>query len=307
MIVAVTGANGFIGRHLCQRLASEGWTVRAGVRRDLQSDGLARLVTGADVVIHVAGATRAPTERELRDANVELTRRVASAAASAGVARFVYISSQAAAGPAPNKDEAITEALAPAPIEAYGRSKRDAEIVVREMSDLAHVIIRPAAVYGPWDRDFLTLFRLARRGIAVHPGNRAQWISILHVDDLVEGIVRASASAAPTHVTYFLANDEPAQWSELFALAAECAGQELRVDVEVPTALVNTGAVIGDIVAKLSGKAGLLTSEKAALSAPRFWICSNKSARRELNFEPRVSLREGFAATYAWYRSNGWL
>ncbi|HEY4130271.1 MAG TPA: NAD-dependent epimerase/dehydratase family protein, partial [Gemmatimonadaceae bacterium] len=307
MIVAVTGANGFIGRHLCERLTSEGWTVRAGLRRDVQPDAIANLVTGADVVIHAAGATRAPTQRALRDSNVELTRCVASAAVKAHVGRFVFISSQAAAGPSPNRETAITEASPDAPTEAYGRSKRDAELVIRETRDLAHVIVRPAAVYGPRDRDFQALFRLARFGVAVHPGNREQWISLLHVDDAVEGIVRATMAETSAGETYFLANDAPAQWAELFALAAKAAGQQLHVDIEVPSALVKVGAAMGDVVARLSGKAGLLTSDKAALSAPRFWICSNEKARRELGFEPRVGLRDGFAATYAWYRSNGWL
>jgi nucleoside-diphosphate-sugar epimerase len=307
MIAVVTGANGFIGRHVCLRLTSEGWTVRAAVRRDLQPDSIANLVTDADLVIHAAGATRAPTDRELTAWNVELTRCVASAASRARVKRFVFISSQAAAGPATSKDAATTEASPLTPIEAYGRSKRDAEIVVREMGDLPHVIVRPAAVYGPWDRDFLALFRLAQHGVAVHPGNRSQWISLLHVDDAVDGIVRASGAGTPTDTTYFLANDAPAQWSELFTLAADVAGRHLRVDVDLPRALVSAGAAIGDLVAKLSGKAGLLTSEKAALSAPRFWICSSAKARDELGFNPRLSLRDGFAETFAWYRSNGWL
>jgi nucleoside-diphosphate-sugar epimerase len=307
MIAVITGANGFIGRHLCRRLESDGWTVRAGVRRDLQVETIANLVAGADVVIHAAGATRAPTVGDLHSSNVELTRRVATAAATAKVRRFVFVSSQAAAGPAESRQVPITEEAPSRPVEAYGRSKLEAEQVVREMSDLTHTIVRPAAVFGPGDRDFLPLFRLAKHGFAIHPANRGQWISIVHVDDAVDGIVRAAGADVPTGAIFFLANDEPMQWSELFRIAASSAGRDLTVDVEIPRTLVDFGASIGDVFARLRGKAGLLTTEKAVLSRAPFWICSNARAKRELEFAPRVSVQDGFVATYTWYRSNRWL
>ena len=102
MIAAVTGANGFIGQHLVRRFSGAGWEARAVVRRDfdIESGELARRFDGADVVVHAAGATRTPTEAGLRDSNVRLTARVIEAAQRAGVGRLVFISSQAAAGPA---------------------------------------------------------------------------------------------------------------------------------------------------------------------------------------------------------------
>jgi nucleoside-diphosphate-sugar epimerase len=315
MLAAVTGSNGFIGQHLCARLRADGWTARAGVRRDLAAGAIDEFVAGADVVIHAAGATRAPSEDELRQSNVELTRRVASAAASAGVGRFVFISSQAAAGPAATLERAVTESDEPRPIEAYGRSKLAAERVVRDTKALASTIVRPAAVFGPADRDFLALFRLAKRGVALHPGNRAQWISLVHVDDVVDGVMLAATSAAAIGGTYFLANDAPVQWLELYRQVAMRGGggaggdggRRIALDIEIPHFLVGIAASIGDVMAKVSGKAGLLTSGKAALTRPRFWVCSNARARHELGFTPRVSVGDGLAAVYDWYDSHGWL
>ena len=307
MIVAVTGANGFIGRHVCERFAADGATVRPIVRRDLNERRLSELLCGADVLVHAAGATRAPTRALLRASNVALTARVLEAAERAGVARFVFVSSQAAAGPAAFADIPVTEDMSPSPVEPYGRSKLDAENLVRNSKGISGVIVRPAAVYGPADRDFLSLFRLARWGVAIHPGNREQWISIVHVDDVAQGILRAATEPTAVGGTFFLANRAPVQWADLFRISADAAGRKLAIDVEIPHWLVGLGADAGDLIARVSGHAGLLTTGKAALAKPRFWICSAERAERELRFAPNVPLQEGIAKTYQWYRTNGWL
>jgi len=307
MIVAITGANGFIGWHLCERFADSGAVVRPIIRRDLESATIDATFDEVDVVVHAAGATRAPTRALLRASNVELTKRVLDLARRAKVGRFVFVSSQAAAGPASFVDAPVTEDMSAAPIEAYGRSKLDAEHLVRASDDMSWVIVRPAAVYGPRDRDFLAMFRLVQFGIAIHPANRRQWMSIVHVRDLADGIVCAATVARAVGGTFFLANDVPVQWAEMFRSAARIAHRSLFVDVEIPSWLVGAGASAGDVLAKVTGSAGLLTSDKAALTKPRFWICSNDRAKRELGFEPRIGLHEGLTETYDWYRAQGWL
>ncbi|HEY4304160.1 MAG TPA: NAD-dependent epimerase/dehydratase family protein [Gemmatimonadaceae bacterium] len=306
MIFVVTGANGFIGRHLCTTLAQRGHEVRSVVRADYTDNRVEKIISGADVVIHAAGATRAPTVAKLRASNVDLTRRVIAAAKNAGVRRFVFVSSQAAAGPSPALDQPTTEDESPAPVEQYGISKRDAEALVRD-SGLSATIVRPAAVYGPGDRDFRAMFVLARRGIAIHAGNREQWVSIIHLRDCVDGIIRAATSDDAIGRTYFLANDDPVQWRTLFDLARSAASARRLFDVEIPLPLVRVGALFGDGAARISGHAGLLTSEKVRLSAPPFWVCSNQGARRELGFIPATPLDVGVAETYRWYLENGGL
>jgi nucleoside-diphosphate-sugar epimerase len=303
MIVAVTGANGFIGRHLCAAFRDAGHDVREIVRRDL-AEGLDRKLADADVVVHAAGATRAPTRDALRTSIVALTGTVIAAAKRARIGRFVFVSSQAAAGPASNRAKPVVESDPPAPIEEYGRSKRDAEGLVSACG-LPFTIVRPAAVYGPGDRDFLPLYRLGRDGMAIHPGNRDQWISIVHVQDCVAGILAASSTLRAVGGTYFLANDEPVQWRTMFELVRAASGARRLVDLEIPMLIVESAAQLGDLAARVSGHAGLLTSEKIALGKPRFWICSNERAKRELGFAPRVALRDGIADAYRWYAANG--
>jgi nucleoside-diphosphate-sugar epimerase len=307
MVVAITGADGFIGGNLARHFEAEGWTARRIVRPDFEHGNLDRLVAGANVVVHAAGATRASTRAALIASNVTLSERVASAAKRGGARRFVFISSQAAAGPATSPNTPVSEDTPPFPIDAYGQSKLDAERVVQRAFGESLVIVRPAAVYGPHDRDFLAMFRLSRHGLAVHAANREQWISIVHVDDLSRGVVLASTMSDAIGRTFFMANEQPVQWRDLFRLAAEAAGKTLRADVEVPRWLVRTGAAAGDLMTRLTGKAGLLTSGKVALTAPRYWICSSARIREELGFAATIPLAQGILDTYRWYRTHGWL
>ena len=306
MIAAITGANGFIGQHLVSRFRATGWTVRPIIRRDFANGRIGNLLERVDIVVHAAGATRAPRPSDLEKANVDLTALMLRAATDADARRFIYVSSQAAAGPASSLESPTTEQDTPAPIEAYGRSKLAAEQLVRA-AELEHVIVRPVSTYGPGDRDFLEMFRLARRGIAIHPGNREHWLSLINVVDLVDGIVECATSPAATGKTFFLGADQPVCWRDLFRGAAAASGTRLKVDVEIPPALVRAAGRFGDIAARVAGRAGLMTSEKIALSRPRYWVCTSDRARREIGFAPSVDLQAGLSAAYHWYRTAGWL
>jgi len=306
MIVAITGADGFIGRNLVRRFQTRGWTVRPVVRRDFETGNIDDLVARADAIVHAAGATRSPSHAGLVASNVTLTARLIEAARQRDARRLVFISSQAAAGPAASRDQPVSEDAAPAPIEAYGRTKLDAERLI-ESAGVPFVIVRPAAVYGPHDSDFVAMFRLASRGVAIHPANRDHWISIVHVDDLARGVELASSHPDAIGRTYFVANTEPVQWRDLFRATALSARRRVRVDIEVPAWLVRAAAAGGDILSLLSGRASLLTSEKIALAAARYWICSTERVRRELGFTAALSLSDGLAETYRWYLERNWL
>ncbi len=183
MKAIVTGANGFVGSHLVERLLREGLEVvclvrptsdrkwieglSAQVRAEDPGDveALARAVAGADFVFHVAGLTRGLTDEEYLAVNAEGTRRIIEAVARSGAAirRFVYVSSLAAVGPNPT-DRPLDETSEPRPQDSYGRSKLAGERIVLEAGGRMPVtIIRPPAVYGPRDSNFLPLFRMARQ------------------------------------------------------------------------------------------------------------------------------------------------
>jgi dihydroflavonol-4-reductase len=217
-LALITGASGFIGGHLTEALLADGWRVRCLVRREsntrwLPADRiqlaygdvtepatLADAVRGVDTVFHMAAITSARERVEYARVNAGGTRAVIDAMqAVAPDAMIVYASSQSAAGPS-RDGRPITENDPPRPIGPYGDSKLAAEQLVIG-SPLRHVIVRPPATYGPRDVDILFAFRLASAGIAVRVSSRGQKLSMVHVRDLVAGML-AAASSPPARGVY---------------------------------------------------------------------------------------------------------
>lgn len=325
MIAVVTGGSGFIGRHLVNRLLAGGHEVRCLIRPSggPPPPGAARhpvrfdiprsllqceALDGADIVFHLAGATKAVSPAAFVEANVSPARHLLGALVARRLQpRFVFVSSQAAAGPAPALHRPVEEMDPPRPVEAYGRSKLEAERVVESFSDhVATTIVRPCAVFGAHDRDFLVLFRLADRGVVAYPGTATHWLSLLHVDDVVTGILAAATVPAAVGRTYFLAPSQPVQWRELGRHVAAATGRAVR-HVNVPPPLVRIASVAGDLAGRLMRRPTLANRYKAELARHPFWVCSADRARKELAFSATRSLPEAVAETYLWYRQTGWL
>ncbi len=326
MIAVVTGASGFVGSHLVDRLAARGWRVRTlarpgsphrdDARPDVETFAIdfddARTLDrtpaldGADVVFHVGGVTKRRTLDAFRAGNVRPTRALVDALARRGATtRLVYVSSQAAAGPAAAPDRPVTEDDPPRPVEAYGASKLEAEAIVRA-AELPWTIVRPGAVYGPRDVDFLVAFRHARRGLAAYPAPRDARLSLVHVDDLVDALARAAESPAAVARTYFAAAHD-ASWRDVYRAAAAAQGRRLRVELVPPTWALRLAGRLGDLWGGAVHREPLVNSHKVTLGLQRWWLCSAERARRELGWTPRVGLDEGARRTAAWYREHGWL
>jgi len=322
MIAVVTGGSGFLGTNLVERLLAEGFEVRCLTRPgggqpprgasawpvDYDNPGslmATRALDDADIVYHLAGATNAVSQAQYDRAIVTPTRNLLGAVAARQLRpRFVYVSSQAAAGPSSTP---IRETDAPRPVEAYGRSKLAAERLVEGHGGSFDVtVVRPCSVFGPYDRAFLPLFRLAALGLMVYPGVERQLLHWLHVADAVQGIIDASRSATTTSRTYFLASSEPIRWRALGeAIAAAVGGGVLHVNLPVP--LIGVAALARDALGQVTGSAGLTNRSKAALAAQPAWVCSGERARADFGFAPTRSLAAAVCDTYLWYRRQGWL
>jgi len=300
--VAVTGANGFIGRNVVALLRERGAAV-SPIARPFDADRVAAQIAGADAVVHLAGVVSAAKESAFVEANVEGTRTIAAAARAAGVP-IVYISSLAAGGPAP-ADAPRVETDPPAPLTAYGHSKLGGELAIRSIDGLQWTILRPTVVYGPGDRGMLPIFRLAARGVLPHVGRTTAQYMFVHVRDLARVIDRA-VDARAFGETMFVCHPRAVTTRELLERMREAVGRRAPI-VRVPDTVLRAAARVGDVVGTLRGKRLIIDSPRyAELSAPGF-VCSVERLRDRLGIAAEIDLAEGLAQTAAWYRAEGWL
>ena len=300
--VALTGASGFIGRHVIEHLAARGTDVVA-LRRPFAGHTLRAALHGADVLVHLAGVVSAVREQEYFAANVDGTRAVAEAARAAGIP-LIHISSLAAAGPASPRAPR-SEDDAPAPINAYGRSKLAGERVVAALDGLRWTILRPGVVYGPRDRALLPVFRLAQRGILPLVGRADAAYTFIHVADLVRVITAAVDSPAERDIL-FVGHPDPVTTRDLLEGVRATANRRGSI-VRIPLAITRLAAFGGDAAGILFGTRALINSRRYAELASEGFVCRVDRLRDRLGIVAEIGLTEGLADASTWYRREGWL
>jgi nucleoside-diphosphate-sugar epimerase len=285
-----------------ERLRALGCRLVAGALED--EAAVLALVDGADVVFHVAGRVAARSEADFLRVNRDGAARVAAAAARAGVARTVLVSSLSVTGPS-RPGQSLDEGSGPGPVTAYGRSKRAGEEAVRA-AGAPFTVVRPPAVYGPRDRAFLPLFRAAARGVVPLLGDGAQEITVVHASDLARALVAAATAAATEGGTYHAGHPEPVTQRALAEAVGRALGRSVRC-LCLPAPLVRGILAVAGGVGRALGRAPLFDGDKAnELLAPG-WVCSSEALRRDAGWTADVPLDRGLAETAAECREAGWL
>lgn len=316
-LIAITGAGGFIGTALTSRLRETKRRFRGIVRApkflptsapdyhaisDLahaSDDALAHALAGARAVAHLAGRAHVmhePLRNPLvayREANVVATRRVAEAAARAGVKRFLFVSTVKVNGDVTLPGRPFHESDAPAPREAYGRTKWEAEQALAEIaraSGMSSFVLRPPLVYGPWVRgNFLALWRAVERGVPLPLGRIDNRRNLLYVGNLVHAIIALLDAPQDDSGTWLIADRDAVSTPELVNRIAAALKIPSPIS-RLPVPLLRAGAAVTGRRAMASRLVDSLEVDTAALV-------------QRIGPLP-YSLDQGLAATAAWWRSR---
>ncbi len=310
-LAAVTGATGFLGRYIVGALASAGWRVRILARRDpvhaqladvpfeaVRGDlfdpaALDRLVDGADAVIHAAGLIKARDAAAFHAANADGTANVVAALNGRNTtAHLVLISTMAARAP---------------DLSAYARSKRAGEAMLAGLRSGAWTIVRPCAVYGPWDRETLAIFRAASHGLFPIAGPRDGRLALIHAADAADAIMALSGREPSGRV--FELTDACVGgygWDRIVSALAIALGGRV-VPLPLPGIAVRAAAAANAIAARLLGGIAIFTPGKAREILHGDWGSTQERLPPPGIWQPIIGLNEGFRDTVSWYRGQGWL
>lgn len=331
MRVLVTGANGFIGQALCRALIKSGHSIRCVVRAGTPNRNIgnshthgeavnlsaaetrealetisigdigpdtdwSEALTGIEAVVHLAARVHVLKERarnpmaEFRQVNVAGTERLARMAALAGVRRLVYVSSIKVNGEHTH-EVSFTEADTPAPQDAYGLSKWEAEqalLKIAEETGLEVVIVRPPLVYGPGvGANFLRMMDWVNRGLPLPLGAIHNSRSLVYLGNLVDALITCVVHPHAAGKIFLIGDGEDVSTPELIRRLAEAMGRHPHLIPFPPTLLRIAGLLTGKS-AEIERLLGSLRVDSARI-------------RRELEWTPTFSMAQGLRETASWY------
>jgi 2-alkyl-3-oxoalkanoate reductase len=309
--VAVTGATGFIGRHLLQALIGAGYRVRALTRRgpphDLpipagtvtwvagslsQKHTLISLVQGVDAVVHCAGAIKGLGRETFFAMNGTGTENLVEAATAQSTSpKFVHLSSLAAREPH----------LSP-----YAASKRLGEDkVLASRGKLTAIILRPPAVYGPGDMETLRIFRMAARGFVPAPKIPGARTSLVHVSDVASAVLAALATKETLDAPVEFDDGHPRgyAWSEIAVAAGSVLGASPRL-ISVPAPFLYLAGAVGSLGASVSRRPNVLSWSKVPELLHPDWVAGPCHLP---GYNPLWNIEKGFKDAVSWYASRGLL
>lgn len=304
MKVLLTGATGFVGNRVAERLSVDsGLEVTCAVRRSGSTPGAREVpigelgpdsdwlaaVSGQDIVIHTAARAHVMKDQaidplaEYRKVNVAGTLRLARQAVKAGVRRFVFVSSIKVNGEQTTEGVPFTAEQLPAPEDAYGISKLEAEQALQALAEetgMEVVIIRPPIVYGPGVKgNFATMIKLVHKGLPLPLGAVHNKRSLVALDNLVDLIITCIDHPGAANQVFLAGDGKDLSTTELLRGIGNAMGKPARL-IPVPPGLLMFGA-------------GLLGKKDVAQRVLGSLQVDISNARNLLGWEPPLSVEEG--------------
>jgi len=321
--VLLTGSTGFIGTHTAHHLVDQGFRIRCLVRKTsdtsrlpknvetveghlLNFESLKAAARGCWAVLHVGGIVRAKKARDFYQINRDGTSNLIRAAREIGVERFLLCSSQAAVGPSkPGVRRKWDDP--PQPVTDYGKSKLSGEEVLQKRAgDMWHCIVRPPAVYGPWDVGFLTLVKWIKYGFKLRLGDGSMPISIIHAEDLARALTLAISADQPSGTIWFATDGVDHDISALLGAIEQAMDKKARW-ISIPKWVAPTISSFIELIAGIKGDTALLSRSKLAELTQPAWTCDDEPFRIATGFKEKYNLIDGWAQTVKWYKQEDWI
>jgi nucleoside-diphosphate-sugar epimerase len=317
--VLITGANGFVGSHVIEALlktpcnykiivfirhkSNLKWISNLSIEyvygdfEDIQL--LSLIVRNVDIVIHCAGLTHATCLKDYLQVNVENTKKLCNAmiCVSTTIKKFIFISSQAAMGPSKSiKPRSFKEKEKP--ISDYGISKLLAEQVIHKMlfNKIKYTILRPAAIYGPRDKDMSILFKLISKHIGFY-SIKKKFVQLIYVEDVANAVVLCITNKHINNKVYFIANPTIYTWYDIIKIIATSVQVNCVLYIPICDFLFKLIGFICNIIKVPL----LLNKQKVNELLQEYWIGDVRPVQEDLKIE-FTSLEVGSKITYNWMR-----
>lgn len=305
--VLLTGGTGLVGAALYQKIGRlDGYQVRCSVRRpvnhlrdaipvgDINSTtDYTKALLGVDIVVHAAARTHVMNEYVsdplsiYREVNVEGSVNLAKQAISQGVKRFIFISSIKVNGESTTANIPFTEEKTPAPEDAYGLSKYEAEEALKEATlgtDMELVIIRPPLVYGPGVKaNFLSLLKLAKTPLPIPFGMVNNHRSMVYLANLVDFIIHCVDHPKAANQTFLISDMQDVSLKTLIRL--------MRGAMNKPALLIPIPVILFKVAGRLVGKTSLIDRLVGDLQV------DISKAKGMLEWAPPYTVEQGIQAT----------
>lgn len=335
--VLVTGANGFVGTHMCKLLLSKGYDVYAFIRStsdlstlklivpdwqkihfiygDLRNfDSIIPAVKQMEYIFHIAGTIKGTMFKEFKDGNYHGTCNILNACYlhNPNVKRIIVTSSMVAGGPG-TIERPQCEDIPSKPLknDLYGMSKYLAECVTHDlMQKLPIVIVRPPTVIGPGDQISLDLYRIAKMKMKVFVTGKPRPISLVHVEDLVAGLYLCSQVDIACGETFNFASNGTIPYRDLHEVIGTVIFNHRYgglIPISIPSKLFYFIGIIMEAMGRLVKSPPFINRSKAIQASAPGQTMQTTKAQTLLSWRPKYSIKSAIKETGKWYQKNDWI